>query len=133
VGKAGVTMGKKKVESILNWRAPESVKDLQIFIGFANFYRHFIENLSKVCKSITDMLKTKGEKHFWFWGEEQDKPFGARKRIFTSAPIVAQFYPNRKTVIETDAGDFELGCILSQYLGKRLHPVAFHLQKLNDA
>jgi len=36
-------------------------------------------------------------------------------------------------VIETDASDFALGCILSQYLGKRLHPVAFHSRKLNDA
>jgi len=36
-------------------------------------------------------------------------------------------------VIETDASDFALGCILSQDLGKRLHPVAFHSRKLNDA
>jgi len=36
-------------------------------------------------------------------------------------------------VIETDTSDFALGCILSQYLGKRLHPVAFHSQTLNDA
>jgi len=38
VGKAGVTTSEKKVESILNWRAPQSVKDVQIFIVFANFY-----------------------------------------------------------------------------------------------
>jgi len=37
VGKSGVTISEKKVESILNWRAPRSVKDVQIFIGFANF------------------------------------------------------------------------------------------------
>jgi len=36
-------------------------------------------------------------------------------------------------VIETNASDFALGCILSQYLGKRSHPVAFHSRKLNDA
>ena len=36
-------------------------------------------------------------------------------------------------MIETDASDFALGSILSQYLGKRLHPVAFHSRKLNDA
>ena len=46
---------------------------------------------------------------------------------------MAHFYPDRKTVIETDASDFALGCILSQYQGKRLHPVAFHSSKLNDA
>jgi len=69
----------------------------------------------------------------WYWGEEQDKAFGELKRRFTSTTILAHFYPDRKTVIEMDAGDFELGCILSKYLGKRLHPVAFHSRKLNDA
>ena len=47
VGKDGVTMSKKKVESILSWKTPRSVKDVQIFVGFANFYRRFIENFSK--------------------------------------------------------------------------------------
>jgi len=41
-GKSGVTMSEKEVESILNWRAPPSVKDVQILICFANFYRCFI-------------------------------------------------------------------------------------------
>ena len=38
VGKDGVTMSRQKVERILSWKAPRSVKDVQIFIGFANFY-----------------------------------------------------------------------------------------------
>jgi len=118
VGKSGVTMSKKKVESILNWKAPRAVKDVQIFIGFANFYLRFIDNFSKVYKPITDTLKTKGGIHLWFWGEEQDKAFGELKRRFTSAPILGHFYPNRTPVIETDASDFALGCILSQDLGK---------------
>jgi len=63
VGKAGVTMSEKKLESIFNWRAPRSVKDVQIFIGFANFYQRFIKNFSKISKPITDTLKTKGGKH----------------------------------------------------------------------
>jgi len=113
VGKSGSTMSEQKVESILNWRAPRSVKDVQIFIGFVNFYRRFIENFSKVCKPITDTLKTKGGKHLWFWGEEQDKSFEELKRRFTSTPILANFCPDEKAVIKTDAGDVALGSILS--------------------
>ena len=37
------------------------------------------------------------------------------------------------TVVETDASDYALGCILSQFHGKRLHPVAFHSRKLSPA
>ena len=126
-------MSEKKVESILSWQAPRSVKDVQIFIGFANFYPRFIENFSTVCKPITDTLKTKGDKKLWSWGAEQDKAFEELKQRFTSAPILGHFYPDRKTVIETDASDFPLGYIFSQFLGKQLHPVAFHSRKLNDA
>jgi len=118
VGKNGVTICAKKVESILNWTAPQSVKNVQIFIGFTNFYRRLMENYSKVCNPITYTLKTKGRKHLWFWGKEKNITFEELKPIFTSAPILANVDPDRKTVIETDASDFELGCILSQYLGK---------------
>jgi len=72
--KRGVTMSEKKVESILNWRVPRAVNDVQIFIRFANFHRRFITNFSKGFKPITDMLKTKGGKHLWFCGEAQPKP-----------------------------------------------------------
>ena len=122
-----------KVESILNWKAPRSVKNVQIFVRFANMYRRFLANFSKVCKLITDILKNKGGKHSWFWGNQQDEAFEELKRRFTSAPILAHFYQAQKTAIETDASDLAIECIISQYLGKRLHPVGFHSRKLNNA
>jgi len=42
---------------------------------FANFYQHFLENFSKICKPITHTLKTKRGKDLWFLGEGQDKGF----------------------------------------------------------
>ena len=83
VGKDGVTMSKKKVESILSWKAPRSVKDVQILIDFANLYRRFIENFTKVGKPITDILKTNGDKKLWSRGLEQEKAFEELKRRFT--------------------------------------------------
>ena len=44
VGKSGVTMSEKKVESIINWKAPRSVKDIQMLLDFTNFYQQFIEH-----------------------------------------------------------------------------------------
>jgi len=52
-----VTMNEKKVQSIKSWKAPAWVKDIQIFIGFANFYRRFIKNFSVICTPITNLLK----------------------------------------------------------------------------
>jgi len=55
------------------------------------------------------------------------------KKRFTTAPVLSHFYAARKTVVETDASDLALRCVLSQYQGRRLHPVAFHSRKLNSA
>jgi len=66
-------------------------------------------------------------------GRQQEKAFEELKKRFTTAPILSHFYTGRKTVVETDASDFALGYVLSQYLGRRLHPVAFHSRKLNSA
>jgi len=111
------------------WKAPASVKDIQIFIGFANFYRCFIKNFSAICTPITNLLK--GDPKKFPWGKEQQEAFEDLKRRFISAPILCHFHPDLNTVVETDASDYALGCILSQFHGRRLHPVAFHSRKLS--
>jgi len=125
----GVTMNEKKVESIKAWRAPASVTDVQIFIGFANFYRPFIKNFSAICALITNLLK--GDPKKSFWGKDQQEAFDDLQRRFVSAPILCHFYPELDTVVETVASNYPLGCILSQFHRKRLHPVAFHSRKLS--
>ena len=65
-------------------------------------------------------LKEKDNKRLFIWGKEQDEAFEELKKRFTSALILAHFYPDRRMGIETEASDFALGAILSQYLGKCL-------------
>jgi len=124
----GVTMNEKKVDSIKLWKAPASLKDIQIFIGFANFYCGFIKSFSALCAPITNLLKGYPKK--FSWGKEQQEAFEDLKRRFISAPILCYLYPDLNTVVEPDASDYALGGILSQLHGKRLHPVAFHCRKL---
>ena len=72
-------------------------------------------------------------KGFSLGKREQEEAFEELKKRFTTAPILSHFYQGRKTVVETDASDFALRCVLSQYQGRRRHPVAFHSRKLNNA
>ena len=48
----GVTMSERKVESIKHWKPPRSVKQVQIFIGFANFYRRFIKDFQRFAPQL---------------------------------------------------------------------------------
>src|SRR5437588_5767592 len=69
VNTEGVKMSEKKVKVIREWKAPTSVKEVQIFIGFANFYRRFIKDFSGICAPITETLK--GDPKQFYWGESQ--------------------------------------------------------------
>ena len=48
----------KQIEVVKNWPKPTSVYDMQMFIGFANFYQRFIQGFSRIATLLTSMLKT---------------------------------------------------------------------------
>ena len=54
----GVQIKDEKIEAIRNWLEPKSVKDVQVFLGFANFYQRFIQGFTKIAGPLTLMLRT---------------------------------------------------------------------------
>jgi hypothetical protein len=50
----GMEMSEDKIEAIKEWQAPKSLRDVQSFLGFANFYRRFIKDFSRVCRPLTE-------------------------------------------------------------------------------
>ena len=61
MGPDGLTMDESKVKAICDWLEPRNVKDIQSFLGLANFYRHFIHNFSALTVPLTVLvLLTKG-------------------------------------------------------------------------
>ena len=57
IGVNGVTMSEEAVKEIKEWKAPKNVKEVQSFLGFANFYLRFIKLYSKICALLTDLTK----------------------------------------------------------------------------
>jgi len=112
LGRQGVKMAQGKVEAVLNWRTPGSLTEVQPFLGFANFYRRFIQDYSRVARVLTELTKKTREK--WSWNLEAEKALQELKQRFTTAPILAHFDAQQPVIIETDASDFALGAILSQ-------------------
>ncbi len=113
-----------------------SVREVQVFLGFANFYRRFIEGYSRVVGPITNLLKTTGVekgKAFVMTPEATDA-FQTLKQRFTTAPMLRHYDPDRETQVETDASGYATSGIHSQLFGAgpegRWHPVAFFSRKL---
>ena len=60
VGKGQVKMEQEKIKAVKEWKTPTKVKDVKSFLGFANFYRRFIQNFSHTAKPWNE-LKAKKE------------------------------------------------------------------------
>ncbi|KAI2653818.1 Transposon Tf2-6 polyprotein [Labeo rohita] len=131
IGSEGVAMDDKKVQAVLNWPPPTSVKELQRFLGFANFYRRFIRNFSSVAAPLTSLLRGGGKR--LVWTPEAEKAFQQLKERFTSAPILHHPDPERGFVVEIDASNTGIGAVLSQRQGSppKLFPCAFYSRKLS--
>jgi RNase H-like domain found in reverse transcriptase/Integrase zinc binding domain/Chromo (CHRromatin Organisation MOdifier) domain/Integrase core domain len=107
------------------------VRDLQVFLGFANFYRRFIRGYSQVAGPLTRLLQK--DRPFAF-DEAARQTFRQLKTAFTSAPVLAHFHPDRPSTLETDASDYAIAAVLSQPDANNiLHPVAFYSRKLTPA
>lgn len=127
----GIRMDPDKVKAILDWETPTTIKGVRSFLGFANFYRRFIKNFSKVVSPLTDL--TRKERNFQ-WTPQADKAFQQLKELFTTAPILMQFDPDRETVLEADSSGWAVGGVLSQYDDNGLlRPCAYFSKKNSPA
>lgn len=127
----GISMDKSKVSAINDWSAPKSQKDIQVFLGFCNFYRRFIPNFSKLAQPLTSLLKKNAP---FSWTSTTRQSFDSIKQSFASEQILAHPNPDQQYIVEVDASNFGLGCILSQYDSNNiLRPISFHSRSLSSA
>jgi hypothetical protein len=126
-----VSMDPVKIEAVVNWPIPENLKEVQSFIGFANFYRHFIKDFSKICRPLHDLSKKDVP---FVWGSSQQQAFDQLKTAFTTEPVLAIWTPERLTQIEVNASGFATGGVIYQKCEDTYwHPIAYRSQSMNEA
>src|SRR5882724_1452518 len=122
----GLTMAPYKVQIIQDWLEPRKVKDIQSFLGFANFYRRFIFGYSEITVPLTRLTR-KGTP--WHFTDECHSAFEALKKAFTTALVLTHWIPDTQITVKTDASNYALAAVLSITTPDGdLHPIAFHSQ-----
>ncbi|KAL0185465.1 hypothetical protein M9458_021162, partial [Cirrhinus mrigala] len=126
----GVAMDPQKLEAVRSWPLPTSLKQLQRFLGFANFYRRFIRGFSSTAAPLTALTRpSRGEFHLT---PEAIQAFRALCHQFTPAPVLIHPDPVKSFVVEVDASDVGVGAVLSQRgPDEKLHPCSFFSRKFN--
>ena len=127
----GIRVDPEKIRAVEQWERPTTVKGVRGFIGFANYYREFVPGFSTIAMPLTAL--TKKDVPF-IWSDQYEGAFQRLKTLLISAPILVQWDPDWKTVVETDSSGYTVGGALSQYDDDgTLRPVAFFSRKNNPA
>ena len=125
----GLSMDPKKIQTIIEWRKPKSIRDVQCFIGFVNLYWYFIQDYTKIAIPLTHLTCKNKLK----WNSGANQAFQDFKTAFTMAPILIHLEFSNSFFFEGDAFDYALGMVLSQNEeDEQLHLVAFHSQNFTD-
>ena len=116
-----------KVKAILEWEAPQSVKGVRGFLGFANFYRKFIKDFSEIILPLIALVR---KDTTFQWDNEANRAFETLKKIFTLAPILVLFDHEKETIVEVDASKWCIGGTLYQVDDQGvMRPCAFFSKK----
>ena len=126
INKEGVRPSPEHLQTIREWKTPTKVKEVQAFVGFANYQRKHVPGLAEETEILTRLTK-KGQK--WQWGPQEEKAFQEIKKRVSESRLIRHFDPNLPLTMETDASDHTTAAVLSQENG----PLAFMSKKMTAA
>ena len=127
----GFEMEHIKVETIHDWQPPCTVRGVQEFTGFCNFYWCFVKNFTKITQPLHDLTK---DNAIWQWGPWEQHAFKTLKAVICTSPVLIHADPDERLRVETDASNYAYGAILSQIAKQdnKWHPVAFFSKSTYD-
>jgi len=129
VGQGQVKMEQEKIKAVKEWKTPTKIKDVESFLGFANFYRRFIHNFSHMARLLNEL---KGKKE-WKWEEEHQKAFKELKEKIMSQLVLSLPRREGKFRVETDTSGHAIGGVLSQEQDGKWKPIAFLSRTMQPA
>ena len=131
ITKDGIKTSAGLSKAIRDWPTPKSTKDVQQFLGLAQFYQQYVSGFAKIALPLSSLLANNIP---FKWTDEQQSAFLQLKRAICSAPVLRIFDPDLMTFVDTDASGFAIGAVLLQKDRQgNVHPIAFTSRKLQPA
>ncbi|KAH9263623.1 hypothetical protein BASA83_012968 [Batrachochytrium salamandrivorans] len=94
-----------KISAVQSWPTPKKVRDLQVLLGFTNFYRALIHDYSSMTANLTKLFKKDAP---FVWGPEQEKSLQDLKTAFAKSDFLTHPDDSRPFILETDASDYAI-------------------------
>lgn len=130
ISQDGIKPCLNKIQSVLNFPTPKTVKHIKSYLGLTGYYRKFINGYSGIAKPLTNLLKKDVK---FNWSDECQNSFDKLKSILCKEPILQFPDFTKPFILTSDASQKALAAILSQgEVGKDL-PIAYASRTLNKA
>lgn len=117
--------GPETQQAMIEWRVPQTIRDLQGFLGLAGYYRHFVPNYEDMATPLSQLLKI----GLFEWSEAATMTFGRLKNAMITLTMLALSDYIKSFVVKTDASSTSLGVVLSQ--NRRPHPIVYFSHTLS--
>lgn len=124
-----------RVEAIMQYKLPKTVKELRCFLGMINFYRRFIPDASKSQAILHGIHQgnIKNDKRIIEWTDSRKQAFEECKKQLADAALLAYPKENVPTSLCVDASDAAMGGVLQQFIEGEWKPLGFYSKKLSKA
>ena len=135
VSASGVPTDPDKIKAVAEWKQPTTTKELRSFLGFASYYRRFVEGFAKVAAPLHRLAATVEASQSKararvntlgsLWTQECQQSFQTLKDQLISAPVLAYADFTKPFILEIDASHAGLGAVLAQDQDGQRKPIAF--------
>ncbi|GFS99979.1 retrovirus-related Pol polyprotein from transposon opus [Trichonephila clavipes] len=124
----------EKVDAILSYKLPETIRDLSTFLGLINFYRRYLKDAAKNQAILHEYLKgsKKNDKTKILWTEEAKENFEKRKQDLANATLLSFSDPDLQLALFTDASNFAIGSVLQQFEAGNHKPITYVFPQKNE-
>ena len=134
VGRGHIRVNERNLVGLRRAEPPRTKKDLRSFLGMCNVYRQFLKDYAQVARPLTALTSPKVSDPLPPFLQDQRDAFEELKRRLTSTPILAFPRSTGAYVLDTDARDYQAGCVLTQEQpDKTYKPVGYWSRPITGA
>jgi len=126
----GIAPDPEKVQAVADWPRPQNLTEVRAFVALASYYRRHIRSFAETARPLHEL--TKKDVRF-YWGTKQEQAFMLLKDALVSAPVLAMPTDGGGYVLDTDACNYSMGCVLQQWQNGELKVIGYASRTFSDA
>jgi len=125
----GIEPDPEKVH-VAEWPRPQNLTEVRAFVALASYYHRHIPCFAEIAKPLHELTKKNMQ---FLWGHRQEQAFLRLKEALVSVPVLAMPMDGGGYVLDTDACNYSMGCVLQQWQNDELKVIGYASRAFSDA